>query len=252
MSNHNEHVAPPLKLTPVELQRQVTAPIPPQFMREYFSNNDILFVIDYNASRLKGSVFLMYLTNLAMPVDIKIDLSNYEEYSALMEAYFDYQGVVECNTLAVLAGEIVLHFSGVPADKRLYRSPINQDFVHRFCTENEAAIATWCIFLDSMVTYIGKRLSPALMEEEEVPVVDSLTIIGQNVVNLVRLPDYLTEYFSFSKLEGQLYFKRQFEDAIFGGKTLAYYFFCPSNSITLLLQKENVELLIAGAKATAE
>lgn len=252
MSNQNENVAPLPKLTPVELQRHVTAPIPAEAMREYFSDKDILFVIDYNASRLKGSVFLMYLTNLAMPVDIKIDLSNYEEYSKLMQAYFEYQGVVECNTLAALAGEIVMHFAGVPADQRLYRSPIDQNLVHRFCMENEATIATWCVFLDSMVTYIGKKLSPALMEDEDIPVVDSLNAIGQNVVNLVRLPDFLTDYFSFSQLKAQVYFKRQFDDAIFGGKPLAYYFLCQSNSLTLLLHKGNVELLIAGAKETAE
>lgn len=245
--NYNDHVAPPQKLVPEELRRYVTAPIPPQFMREYFENKEILFVIDYKASRLKGPVLLMYLINLAMPVDVQVNLKDYDEFSELMLAYFEHPGVVDSMSLAALAGEVILHFTRVPKEYRLTQIPIEESFLERFCSENEHTLATWCVFLDSMLTYIGKRLAPALgADEPDPPILDKTDVIGQNVVNLLRFPDFLSYYFSSSQLQAQVYFKQQFDEPIFGGKYLAYYFLCESNSVNQLLQKDSAEKIVAG------
>lgn len=252
--SHNDYVAPPPAATPEELKRHVTAPIPPESMREYFSDKEILFVIDYNASRLKSTVFLMYLSNLGMPVDVKLDLNNYDAYSELMKAYFEYPGVVNSTSLMVLAGEIVMYFLNTPVDQYPFASPIDRAFLKRFCDENSATIAQWCIFLDSMVTYIGKVLMPGLINDpaDEMAIIDKHDVVGHNVVNLVAAPDFLRTYFTASALKAQIYFKRQFEDPIFGGKKLAYYFLCPSNTVNLLLNKEVVQQMSEDAKAIAQ
>lgn len=235
-TNPMQHAAPAIAAVDKELQRLVTAPIPPTQLREYFTNNKIQFVIDYKNSRLKGTTLLSYLTNLDMPSDILVDLESYESYSILLKAYITQQGIVHCNSLAALAGEVIMHFATIPKEEWGFISPVPVEWLQRFCEENEDTLATWSLFLNSMVTFMGKvTMKLEFNDNEQLLVVDDRTVVGQNVVNLLRIPDYLCRYFAHANLSAQAYFKAQFETAMFSGHDLGYYFFSPGNTAVNLV-----------------
>ena len=51
----------------------VKAPLEIGDLQLYFENKDIKFLIDYEGSTLKGEELLVYLSNLELPCDLKID-----------------------------------------------------------------------------------------------------------------------------------------------------------------------------------
>ena len=199
-AQNNNYTAPEPIFTPEELRRVVTAPIPASSLREHFVNKDVLFVIDYKNSTLKGMRLLTYLANLKMPVDIQWDLDNYAEYSELLKAYFEQRGVVDCHSLAALASEVVMHFSRVRREECTFISPVSEEFIQRFCEENMNEVAMWCAFLSSMVVYIGKKLRPGMITDfTDVVEIAAPDAIGHNVVNLLTVPNFLTNFLRLSK-----------------------------------------------------
>lgn len=235
------YAAPVPKYTPEELRRVVTAPIAASLLREHFVNRDILFVIDYKNSSLKGMRLLTYLSNLDMPADIQWDLNDYDEYAELLGAYFSQRAVVKCDSLAALAGEVLMHFARIPRDQRPFSSPVSEEFLSRFCNEHLDELAIWSAFLQSTLLYAGLRLYPGLIDDDpNVRTVNDPDAVGHNVVNLVKAPDFLTQFITMSSTHFFAYFKPQFDTPMFGGYTLAYYFMCPSNSLTQFLDPSNM------------
>lgn len=223
----------------IELQRAVTAPILASSIREYFVNKDIVFMIDYTKSDLKGIKLLTYLSNLNMPTDVVMDPSNYEEYAELMTAYFQQRAIVNCNAITGMATELILNFAQVPRHKHPYSSNISDEYLDTFCHQYEEILALWRIFLDSMLVFVGmKVMELQLNDNEEMLIVDDKEVIGHNVANIIGAPNFLTTYFELTSLETKAYFKKQFEEPMFGGKDLMYYFYSPDNTLPKLLNKD--------------
>ena len=79
------------------------APIPIDCIKEYFKDKNIMFLIDYENSKLENKVFLTYLSNLDVPCDLKLDSLSKEKKLALLEAYLDIKNIVRKNRVQFIA-----------------------------------------------------------------------------------------------------------------------------------------------------
>ena len=52
--------------------RQVTVPLAIESIKEFFQDKEIKFIVDYDNSKIKNQIFLTYVSNLDIPVDLKI------------------------------------------------------------------------------------------------------------------------------------------------------------------------------------
>ena len=223
----------------------VTAPIPATSIREYFVNKNIQFIIDYKESTLKGKLLLTYLTNLNMPVDVSFVPSalKYTDYAELMEAYLNQRAIVNCQSLVGMAVELLLYFAGVPGSESPYVSNVSDEWMEKFCRSHTELLATWRVFLDSMVIFIGlKVMKLNLQDNEQIPIIDDRDAIGHNVANVIGAPNFLMTYIANTALESQAYFKKQFEEPIFAGKHLIHYFYTNGNDLPSILRQDAFNL----------
>lgn len=219
----------------------VAAPIPATSIREYFVNKNIQFVIDYKESALKGKLLLTYLTNLNMPADVSFipNTLEYTDYAELMEAYFEQRAIVNCQSLTGMAVELILYFAGVAANHSPYISNVPDEWMENFCRAHTELLATWRVFIDSMVIFIGlKVMKLNFQDNEEMTIIDDRDVIGHNVANVIGAPNFLMTYFANTALESQAYFKKQFEDPMFAGKDLMYYFYTHGNDLPAVLRQD--------------
>jgi hypothetical protein len=121
---------------------------------------------------------------------------------------------------------------------------VSDEWLEKFCDDNAETLSLWRVFLDSMLLYMGRNIMKLeFNDNKEITVHEDRDAIGHNVVNLIAAPDFLRVYFAHTSLEAQVYFKQQFEQQMFNGRDLAYYFFSPGNYVNNLLNGELVKAM---------
>jgi hypothetical protein len=224
--------------------RETAVPIPTDLIREFFTNKGIYYLVDYQKSRLKGSNFLTYLTNLNVPTDVIFgDRMEYDEYSELMQAYLNQRSVITCPLLHVMAAELLLFAKGFPRELTPYMTPTPLDsYLFRFVDENKEQINRWLHFIDSTQVFALsaiKRLNEHYKPAEIFPVVDDKEYVGSNIAQLYRIPEFIAYYFSMEDkgIKYELsYFKPQFEEYMFKNERLALYFRSPHNFAAMMFE----------------
>jgi hypothetical protein len=224
--------------------RETAVPIPTDLIREFFTNKGIYYLVDYQKSRLKGSNFLTYLTNLNVPTDVIFgDRMEYDEYSELMQAYLNQRSVIACPLLHVMAAELLLFAKGFPRELTPYMTPTPIDsYLFRFVDENKDQINRWLHFIDSTQVFALsaiKRLNEHYKPIEIFPVIDDKEYVGSNIAQLYRIPEFIAYYFSMEDkgIKYELsYFKPQFEEYMFKNERLALYFRSPHNFAAMMFE----------------
>lgn len=224
--------------------RETAVPIPTDLIREFFTNKGIYYLVDYQKSRLKGSNFLTYLTNLNVPTDVIFgDRMEYDEYSELMQAYLNQRSVIACPLLHVMAAEMLLFAKGFPRELTPYMTPMPIDsYLYRFVDENKEQINRWLHFIDSTQVFALsaiKRLNEHYKPAEIFPVIDDKEYVGSNIAQLYRIPEFIAYYFSMEDkgIKYELsYFKPQFEEYMFKNERLAHYFRSPHNYAAMMFE----------------
>lgn len=207
--------------------RQVTAPIPPEHIREWFANKDLWFIVNYSQSKLKGTQFLTYLTNLGVPCDIRFDTPiHFDDYEELLLAYMKQNSICGIAGLNVLAGQMLLWAKGLDFESCPYETPIPVDYIGNFVGRNQELVDKWLHFLDSSQVFAIKsigRLNKHFKPEEVFEVIDDRSYIGTNVATLYSLPEFTGLYTAMAP-KRMSYFKPQFEEYMFKGAHLAHHF----------------------------
>lgn len=208
--------------------RECTVPLNIETIKEYFVDKEILFLIDYDESKLKDKVFLTYLANLDLPCDIKATPDfDKEKMFALLDAYMEVKTVTNVPFLAKLMSHILLKAIGFDTDKHLTKKYFSEEIAAEFIETRKEAIKKWVHFLDSsmlFLIYSTKELNEQLKVEENFPVIDDADYIGLNIVNLFTLPGFLTCYLGQNPTGEMSFFKQQFEKHMFKGKSFFEYF----------------------------
>ena len=69
--------------------RNVKVPLSVDQIKEFFTNKNLVYLINYHDSDLKGVVFLTYLSNLDLPAEINFTGSSFEQKEELLKIYME-------------------------------------------------------------------------------------------------------------------------------------------------------------------
>lgn len=222
--------------------RNVTAPIGTDFIREFFTNKNITFLVNHTQSRLKGAIFLTYLSNLAVPSDVRFDQPmSEEEYDTIMTAYLTQRTISKAQTLQLMMAQLILWAKGLPFGGIPYVTLVPESYILNFAKKNCATILKWLHFIDS--SHVFAFSSIAKLKEEHDPlkngveVIDDKEYVGHNVVSLYDVPHFTELYFSIPNAGYRSsYFIRQYEDYMFGNEKFAKFFAVPNNMLAAVYE----------------
>lgn len=201
-------------------------------MIEYFLNKNKFYIINYKDSELKGNRFLSYVGNLEIPFEINyIGVSKEEKFELVLE-FLKSRNIIKLGSLALTSAEILLRYRGL-SNLKISTNPIFSDSeFNDFIKENEEIISKWTTFVLStnlfMLTTV-KELNEGYNFKEGFKEIEDANYIGQNIVQLFSVPSFMEAFFSLPIDREIFFFKHQFEDYMFKGNNLFFYYGCPEN-----------------------
>jgi len=204
---------------------ETTTPISIENLKEYFADNDVCFLIDYENSTLRGNKLLTYLSNLEIPCDIKF--SNDDDLYELMLEYFNSQMLLNIDSLEKKALEILLQCK--------YEPEIANERNEKFIEENIQIVSKWISLIESLTVY-----NMFIIKKEETqdfvkifPVVENDDLRGINFVSLLK-HEIFYDLITTIDPKNLLYYKEYFENNVFKGKNLFEFWSNEKNILFLL------------------
>lgn len=206
---------------------ETIVPISIDNLKKYFENKNIKFLIDYDNSNIKDEKFLIYISNLDIPCDIKFDNEN-KSHLELVKLYMNTRSLVNLPTLEKEVLEICLEASGFGLD----------DTRKNFIEENREIVKVWLDILKSMSLYNFYTLSDTeKLKEDYILQHEKRNSEGLaiNFVNLLKYEDccllYMRNEYSGTEL---YYYEDIFNDYMFNGKNLFEYWQNENNNLYML------------------
>lgn len=204
---------------------ETTAPIGIEVLKRQFTEDDVVFVLDYKESKIKGQVFLTYLSNLDIQCHVKIE--DVESGLELLKAYLSSPTLINLPELEDLAMHVLLASKGLEHDLDFDPSSFideNQEMVEHWLVrlESLSLFSVYCVEDDSYKAYV-----------ESHPLDETNSMVGCNFVNLIKneaFPILIAE----AKTERLRYFSKYFNDYIFKGNNLFTYWAVPENPLYIM------------------
>ncbi len=217
---------------------ECTAPLTMDLVKQQFQDKEMFFLIDVKNSQLKGKDLLVYIANLELNCELSFDGCSFEEKKEILKSYMDLNTLNTLNSLSINLAVLVLHSVGIDWFEFVDNPALSKEEAQEFLDENRELFDKWNTFLTSTMIYQISSIE-FLENEMEVsakyPHIDDINYIGKNVVNLFSIPGFLNTYYSLPSKFPVYYFKQQFEEHIFKGKSLFHYFLNEENSTYLML-----------------
>jgi hypothetical protein len=159
---------------------ETIAPFSPDLIRRNFTEQGLVYVVDYGNSRIKGKVFLTYLSNLDLRYHVRI--RNVEEACELLQAYLTLPMLVKVPELEDTVVEVLAAAKGLPHNLTFDPS--------EFIAANREIIDHWNSVVDSLALYAlfchGEEQHKEFIESHEVD--DTSDPVGSNFVHLCTHP----------------------------------------------------------------
>lgn len=201
---------------------ETTVPISIDNLKIYFSDKNTNFLIDYDNSTLKEEKFLIYLSNLDLPCDVKFDHTK-KEHLELLKIYLNSKHLVNLPSIENEVLCLLTEFKNL--GEHGYKS---------FIEENKDSLKQLCSVLDSLTLYNFYCLnSEKFKEHVKTYDVKSSDGIGINFVNLLKYPEYYTLYEKVDQ-DSLFYYEDFFNEYMFKGKNLYHYWSNENNPIFLM------------------
>ena len=202
---------------------ETTAPIHIDDLKKYFSEKNVSFLIDYQASALRREKLITYLSNLEIPCE----LTNIDEN--LLRDYFHSTTIFKCKTLEQEAIDILHFYKGIH-DNGLYTSSHA-----KFITDNLEIIEKWVKRLDSLSLYNLYVIEEEKFKKhvESYPEDDTKDLEGVNFINIVSNTNFFS-YYSKVKESNLTFYSSYFNEYMFKGKNLYSYWANGNNPMFLL------------------
>ncbi len=198
-------------------------PIPLDVLKRKFTE-ELEFVIDYPNSKLKGKVFLTYLSNLG--INCSLHLPNVDEALQLVAEYLKTPSLVSLPELEDIVINLLLHRKGDV--NALSFDPTE------FIDENLDSIQRWERRIQSLPLFAISCISAHKDLVNNYPVDEDASFAGINFVHLIKHP-------AFTLLIGEVpesaytYNPTFFNEHVFAGKNLFHYFAVQQNPLFLSL-----------------
>lgn len=198
------------------------APISIEELKKFFVSKDILYVIDYDNSQLKGQKLLTYLSNLDIPCDIKIDTQS-KEFEDLLIEYMQSHFLVHSKTLEQHALKIMLCHKKLLKDEKL----------ENFISNNLDTVLTWEKIIDSLMVFNMFTIDTDEFKDHARSYPNDNSLVGINFVNLLQYPEFYSVFSEFNT-DNFRFYSKFFEDFPFKGKGLFDFWANKDNHIYLL------------------
>jgi len=201
---------------------ETTVPISIENLKIYFADKDTKFLIDYDNSSLKGEKFLIYLSNLDLPCDVKFNYEN-TEHLELLKLYIKSKHLVN---LPSLENEFLCLISEF--------KKLGEHGYKEFIKENEKELSEISSLIDSLTLYNFYCLnSDKFKDSVKNYGKKECDNLGINFVNLLKYPEF---YSLYENIDGDSlsYYEDFFNEYIFKGKNLYHYWSNENNPIFLM------------------
>lgn len=202
---------------------ETVAPIPLEELKKFFQDKDnVKFLIDYDASSLKGDKFLTYVSNLDVPANIKFDLTQ-SEHQELLASYMNSPNLIRIEALELAALKVLFQAKGF------------DDFgLASFVDQNRDIVDAWIGVIESLSVFNMTTLKIDAIEDftSQFPQEDG-TPAGVNFVNLLK---HEAAYLLFQTIDRQnlKYYTSYFEKYMFKGANLFSFWANQNNPLFLL------------------
>lgn len=202
---------------------KTTVPIPVQTLRDIIGKPDVNLLVDLSESKVKPQQALIYLSNLELNVDVSF---KEEDRLDILLAYLSLPTLLKCESLETMAIELLLYIKGIIAIDWVSVEWIN---------DNSPIIEKWLSIMDSM----GLYMSTTIKDDELNSVVDTYpkdTTSDTKGVNFVHLFTHelfpvLMSIIDEKKIRNYVHY---FNDYMYKGRSLFYYWANPLNELHLL------------------
>jgi hypothetical protein len=219
--------------------KKAIVPLPIDAIKEYFQDKDIMFLVDYENSKLENKIFLTYVSNLDIPIDVTIsDTFPEDKLFELIDAYMDVKTISDVPFLNMIVAHIMLKAIGANTGEALVNTFLTEEQAQLYIDSRQDKVNHWKHFLDSgllFLIYSYTELNEKLKVEDAYPKVEDANYVGLNVVNLLKIPGFLNCYFSVSTLPTVSFFTEQFTKYMFKGRSFFDYFNNEENTFIPLL-----------------
>lgn len=215
--------------------RDTVAPIPIELLKEYFSDDSIVFNIDYEKSLLKGDKIITYLSNLDVPCKLTgFDNVSLEDKMSLVRDYMNSNLIINSNELEVCVLKI-LHNAAIYDFVRRYdvQDILDEKEIEIFCEKNKEIIHKWLVMLASCSVYAIYSIEDFKDKvKEEFETIDDYDYCGVNFVQLFKYED--TQVLLTNQDLNVYYFEKQFNEPMFKGANIFYYWQTEENTMAIM------------------
>lgn len=208
-------------------------PLTDEELLEFVENQDNVFDIEVNNDEFDNKTSLIYISNL----NIKCNCSFNDSTKKLdfIKEYLLSNRIVSIENIEKMVIKIILYSIGYKLKD--FEADISEEECEKFIKDNEELVSKLQTFLDSLVIY---GISTYVQEDKKkdfmknIQVIDDNEYIGLNIVNLFKYKE-LSFYYVFKSIGEQYNFIKQFNDYIFDGKNLFYYFNNDNNMLIKMI-----------------
>ena len=208
-------------------------PLTDEELLEFVENQDKVFDIDIVNDEFDNKTSLIYISNLNIKCNCLFNDSN--KKLDFIKEYLLSSRIVSIENIEKMVIKVILYSIGYKLKD--FEADITDEECEKFIKDNEELVSKLQIFLDSLViygisTYVQEDKKKDFMKDIET--IDDVEYIGLNVVNLLKYKE-LSFYYVFKDIGEQYNFVKQFNDYIFDGKNLFYYFNNDNNMLIKMI-----------------
>jgi hypothetical protein len=200
---------------------ETAAPIKIEDLKKFFQDKTTFFNIDYTESSLKGEKLLIYIGNLDIPCDIKINTT--EELLEIVTAYLETTALVNIPVLENIVISLLLQ-------KKEILELINVDIINQLPQLDKWTEKLESLELYNIYTIQDEGMKQWVTQENEESDEDSLA--GINFVSLLKHPHFYDFY--QKQTTKPKYYSVYFNNNMFKGKNMYAYWANENNPFFLL------------------
>jgi len=206
------------------MQITTPAPISLENLKKYYEDKTTSYLIDYSQSTLKRQKLLTYLSNLDLACDITITDAN-QDFFDLLSDYFNTTSLVRVRFLELAAIDVLKEYKGIITDTRY----------SEFINNNKYIIEQWINKLDSLLVYNTFIIQDELAQQEadSFPKDETNSVEGINWISLLKNIEFY-DFYGKVDVNNLKFYTKYFNDNMFKGKNLYYYWANENNPMFLL------------------
>ena len=217
--------------------KDTVAPIPIDLLKEYFSDDSIVFNIDYSESLLKGDKIITYLSNLDVPCKLTgWDKVSTEDKLSFVKEYMNAKLVIVSPELEVCVLKILYEaaeYSFFISYEEYVENILDKDEIEQFIKENKEMIDKWLIMMASLSLFAVYTIPEfQQMVKDEYEMIDDYDYCGVNFARLLH--HEIAQELMTAETDDIYYFEKQFNETMFKGKNLFAYWQNDANTLAIM------------------